>query len=72
MAAKPPTTPSQPTVGVAAATDAGEDGMDAKAWKDIWGCGQGIGAVKDILPVAELVARLQQEYTAARERLLAA
>jgi nitronate monooxygenase len=44
----------------------------AKAWKDIWGCGQGIGAVKDILPAAELVARLQREYTAARQRLLAA
>ncbi|HEY7775066.1 MAG TPA: nitronate monooxygenase family protein [Kineobactrum sp.] len=45
---------------------------DAKAWKDIWGCGQGIGAVKDILPAAELVARLQREYAAARQRLLAA
>ncbi len=44
---------------------------DAKAWKDIWGCGQGIGAVQDILPAAELVARLQREYAAARERLLA-
>ena len=45
---------------------------DAKAWKDIWGCGQGIGAVKDILPAGELVARLQREYAAARQRLLAA
>jgi nitronate monooxygenase len=44
---------------------------DAKAWKDIWGCGQGIGAVKEILPAGELVARLQREYAAARERLLA-
>lgn len=44
----------------------------AKAWKDIWGCGQGIGAVKDVVPVAELVARLQREYQAARARLLAA
>jgi len=44
---------------------------DAKAWKDIWGCGQGIGAVKAVLPTAELVARLQAEYQAARERLLA-
>jgi nitronate monooxygenase len=47
-------------------------GSDAKAWKDIWGCGQGIGAVKDVLPTAELVARLQREYGAARSRLLAA
>ncbi len=40
-----------------------------KAWKDIWGCGQGIGAVKAVLPAADLVARLQHEYTAARARL---
>ena len=46
-------------------------GSDSKAWKDIWGCGQGIGAVKNIVPAAELVARLQREYAAARERLLA-
>ena len=40
-----------------------------KAWKDIWGCGQGIGAVKAVLPAAELVARLKREYEAARARL---
>ena len=40
-----------------------------KAWKDIWGCGQGIGAVKAVVPAAELVARLSREYVAARERL---
>ncbi|MFY9511099.1 MAG: nitronate monooxygenase family protein [Rubrivivax sp.] len=40
-----------------------------KAWKDIWGCGQGIGAVKSVLPAGELVARLQREYNAARARL---
>ncbi len=40
-----------------------------KAWKDIWGCGQGIGAVKSVLPTADLVARLQREYDAARQRL---
>ena len=46
-------------------------GGDAKkAWKDIWGCGQGIGAVKAVLPTAELVARLKREYEAARARLL--
>ncbi len=44
----------------------------AKAWKDIWGCGQGIGAVKSVLPAAELVARLKNEYLAARARLIAA
>ncbi len=40
----------------------------AKAWKDIWGSGQGIGAVKGVLPTAELVARLALEYAAARAR----
>ena len=43
-----------------------------KAWKDIWGCGQGIGAVKAVVPAAELVARLAREYQAARQRLLGA
>jgi len=46
-------------------------GGDAKkAWKDIWGCGQGIGAVKAVLPAGEFVAKLQREYEAARQRLL--
>ena len=40
-----------------------------KAWKDIWGCGQGIGAVKAVVPTAALVARLRREYDAARARL---
>jgi len=41
----------------------------AKAWKDIWGCGQGIGAVKAVEPVEALVARLAREYTAAKARI---
>ena len=45
-------------------------GGDAKkAWKDIWGCGQGISAVKKVVPTAELVARLKREYQEARTRL---
>lgn len=40
-----------------------------KAWKDIWGSGQGIGAVKAVVPAAELVARLKREYQQARARL---
>ena len=43
--------------------------QEAKAWKDIWGCGQGIGAVKDILGAGELVARLAAEYEAAKASL---
>ena len=45
-------------------------GGDAKkAWKDIWGCGQGIGAIKAVVSTAELVARLRSDYAAARQRL---
>jgi len=45
-------------------------GGDAKkAWKDIWGCGQGIGAVNAIVSTANLVAKLKQEYAQARARL---
>ena len=40
-----------------------------RAWKDIWGAGQGIGAVKSVLPAADLIARLGREYHAARARL---
>ncbi|MBY5651379.1 nitronate monooxygenase [Rhizobium leguminosarum] len=41
----------------------------AKAWKDIWGSGQGISAIKAVEPVAKLVDRLEAEYRAARARL---
>ncbi len=45
-------------------------GGDAKkAWKDIWGCGQGIGAVKAVVPVAEMVARLRRELSVAQQRV---
>ena len=54
--------PSQMSFG---SKDAGE----AKAWKDIWGCGQGIGAIKQVQPTEDLVARLKAEYAAAREQL---
>ena len=41
----------------------------AKAWKEIWGCGQGIGAIKQVQPAADLIARLKQEYQSARHRV---
>jgi nitronate monooxygenase len=41
----------------------------AKAWRDIWGAGQGVGMMDDVPTVAEMVARLQAEYMAARARL---
>ena len=42
---------------------------DAKAWKDIWGSGQGIGAVKEVLSVTEFVDQLLAEYRAAKASL---
>jgi len=48
-------------------------GGDAKkAWKDIWGCGQGIGAITKVQKTADLVAQLKREYAEAKARLLAA
>jgi nitronate monooxygenase len=44
---------------------------DAKAWKDIWGCGQGIGVIKEVTSAGELIARLKREYAAARARIAA-
>jgi len=41
----------------------------AKAWRDIWGAGQGVGLMDDVPTVAEMVERLRQQYQAARERL---
>jgi nitronate monooxygenase len=46
-------------------------GDKSKAWKDIWGCGQGIGAVKEIVGAAELVERLSEEYEAVKKSLCA-
>src|ERR1700735_1665796 len=42
---------------------------EAKAWRDIWGSGQGIGAVKKVAPVAELVDRLEREYAEAKRAI---
>ncbi|NND81944.1 MAG: nitronate monooxygenase [Gammaproteobacteria bacterium] len=44
---------------------------DAKAWRDIWGCGQGIGAVTDVQPVAQRIETLAAQYLAAKQRLCA-
>jgi nitronate monooxygenase len=45
-------------------------GDAAKAWKDIWGAGQGIGAVTEVTSAAALIARLKREYREAQQRLL--
>jgi nitronate monooxygenase len=48
----------------------GGEGSKGKAWKDIWGCGQGIAAVTEVTTTAALVGRLTREYAQARVRLL--
>lgn len=53
-------------------TEFGSGGSSkSKAWRDIWGSGQGIGAVSKVQPAADYVAQLEKEYRAARERLCA-
>lgn len=51
------------------AMDFSNAGVDAKPWRDIWGCGQGIGEVRALVPAATLVDRLAGEYSAALARL---
>ncbi len=54
----------------AATTEFGSGGSaKSKAWRDIWGSGQGIGAVRKIQPAADYIAQLAREYEAARARL---
>ncbi len=43
--------------------------QDAKAWRDIWGAGQGVGSIDDILPARELVLRMEMEYLDAKARI---
>ena len=45
------------------------DKTEAKAWKDIWSAGQGVGSIDEVLPARELVLRLQREYEDTRRRL---
>jgi nitronate monooxygenase len=52
--------------------DGSNTGASRKVWKDIWGCGQGIGAIKQVVSTAELVGRFKTEYAQARQRLLQA
>ena len=47
----------------------GSDREKKKAWKDIWGAGQGVGSIDSVLPTAEIVERLENEYRAARTRI---
>jgi nitronate monooxygenase len=54
----------------ASAMNFGSGGSGAiKAWRDIWGCGQGIGVVRSIVPVSEMINRMAEEYRSARSAL---
>jgi len=54
------------------ATEFGSEGSSrSKAWRDIWGSGQGIGVIDKVQPTADFVARLEREYAQARQRLCA-
>ncbi len=53
----------------ASSMDMSAKAADVKVWRDIWGSGQGIGAVKSVLPVAELVERLAREYRVALQKV---
>ncbi len=44
-------------------------GSKPKAWKDIWGAGQGVGGITELVPVAKAVAQLRDEYETARLRI---
>ncbi|HSX91450.1 MAG TPA: nitronate monooxygenase family protein [Hydrogenophaga sp.] len=50
----------------------GEGANAAKAWRDIWGCGQGIGAIREVMGAGDLVARFKREYAQAKARLCVA
>lgn len=45
------------------------DGTQAKAWRDIWSAGQGVGVIDAVMPAADVVARMAREYAAARVAL---
>ena len=62
--------PANLPVGDVSAMNFGQgEGAKAKAWKDIWGAGQGVGLVDDVLPTAERVARMAREYADAKRAL---
>jgi nitronate monooxygenase len=54
----PTSDPSKMSFG----TDASGERAKPKAWKEIWGSGQGVGAIDKIVPAAELIARFKREY----------
>ena len=64
--ALPTSDPSKMSFG----TDTSGERAKPKAWKEIWGSGQGVGSVGKVVPAAELIARLKTEYDAAQDQPL--
>ena len=62
----PTSDPSKMSFG----TDASGERARPKAWKEIWGSGQGVGSVAGIVPVAELISRFKKEYDEALDPAL--
>ncbi len=60
----PDNLPAAPKTKIGQAV-AGSAANEAKAWRDVWSAGQGVGSIDDIPSVAEMVARLDKEYRAA-------
>ena len=61
--------PDKTSVADPSKMDFGTTGNAAKAWKDIWGCGQGIAPIKQVQPAAKYIEQLAREYAAARARV---
>ncbi|MCY1169188.1 MAG: nitronate monooxygenase family protein [Pseudomonadota bacterium] len=64
------TTDATPAPVAAEASAATAKATAAKAWKDVWGCGQGIGNITEVTSTEDLVARLVREYGEARARVM--
>ena len=63
--------PDNLPVSDASKMDFGGGETKSKAWRDIWGCGQGIGAVDEVAPAAALIAKLSRQYREAQDQLAA-
>jgi nitronate monooxygenase len=61
--------PTEEAGDQAAKVEETADPVTIKAWRDVWGCGQGIGSIKEIQTTADYVAQLQRQYDAARARI---
>ena len=66
----PDNLPPGDALAMAKLSQSGKDNAGAKAWKDIWGAGQGVGLIDDVPTVAQIVSTLEQEFNTAKQHLL--